>query len=136
MFERINWQPDRKELQRFAAAMLIGFSLLALLSAWRAKGIGQSSIVLTAIGVSLAIAAFIPKLGRVAYLAVYLPTSVVGHIVSSIVLTLIFFLVFTPLGLVMRFMGKDFLQQRRPKQQAGWKRVATVKTEESYYRQF
>src|SRR4051794_10109133 len=123
MFERVNWHPDRKELQRFARAMLIGFSLLALLSAWRAKGIAQSSIVLVAIGVSLAIAAFIPKLGRVTYLAVYLSTSVVGHVVSSIVLALIFFLVFTPLGMFMRLVGKDLLQQRRPKQRAGWKRV-------------
>ena len=136
MLERINWHPDGRELRRFAVAMLSGFSVLALLSAWRAKGIAQSSVVLAAIGVSLAIAAFIPKLGRVAYLAVYVSSGVVGHLVSSVVLALIFFLVFTPLGILMRLMGKDLLQQRRPKQPAGWKRVATVKTKDSYYRQF
>ena len=136
MLERVNWHPNQKELRRFAVAMLIGFSVLALLSAWRAKGIAQSAIVLAAIGVSLAIAAFIPKLGRAAYLAVYVSSSVVGHVVSSVVLALIFFLVFTPVGLFMRLLGKDPLQQRRPKQQVGWKRVVTVKTEDSYYRQF
>lgn len=136
MFERINWQPDRKELRRFAVAMLSGFSVLAALSIWRNKGVTQTTIVLVAIGVSLAIAAFIPKLGRLAYLAVYLSTSVVGHVVSTVVLTLIFFLVFTPLGILMRLLGKDLLQQRRPKQQAGWKRIVAVKTEDSYYRQF
>ena len=136
MLERVNWHPDGRELRRFAVAMLIGFSLMALLSAWRAKGLAQSSVVLAAIGFSLAIAAFIPKLGRVAYLAVYVSSSFVGHVVSNIVLALIFFLVFTPLGILMRLMGKDLLQQRRPKQQSGWKRVARVKTEDSYYRQF
>ena len=45
-------------------------SLLGLFAAWRAKEIGNASILLWGIGVTLAIAAFVPKLNRVAYLAV------------------------------------------------------------------
>ena len=116
--------------------MLIGFSLLGLFAAWRAKGIGNGSIILWGIGVSLAIAAFVPKLNRVAYLGVYLPTSMMGYVVSNVILTLMFFLVITPLGILLRVMGKDLLQQRRPKQKVGWTPVKAVKTEDSYYRQF
>lgn len=135
-FQHVKWRPDSKELRRFAVAMLVGFSLLGLFAAWRAKEIGDTSIVLWTIGVSLAIAAFVPKLGRVAYLGVYLPTSILGYFVSNVLLALMFFLVITPLGTLMRLMGKDLLQQRRPKQKMGWTPIKGVKTEDSYYRQF
>lgn len=116
--------------------MLIGFAVLGLLSAWRGGGIGTASIVLWSVGVLLAIAAFIPGLGRLAYLAVYLPTSIIGFVVSNVLLALMFFLVITPLGIILKLMGKDLLQQRRQTDASQWTPVKGVKTEDSYYRQF
>ena len=135
-FQHVKWRPDARELRRFAIAMLIGFFVLGALSAWRAKGIGTGSVVLWSIGVSLAVAAFVPKLGRIAYLAVYLPTSIIGYVVSNVMLTVMFFLVITPLGVFMKLMGKDVLQQRRPDRTTQWTPVKETKTEDSYYRQF
>jgi len=136
-FQHVNWRPDARELRRFAIAMLIGFTILGLLSAWRGKGIGTPSIVLWSLGVVLAVAAFIPGLGRMAYLAVYLPTSIIGYVVSNVLLALMFLVVITPLGLILKLMGKDILQQqRRPKERTGWMPVKSTKTEDSYYRQF
>ena len=132
-FQHVKWRPDARELRRFAIAMLIGFGLLGLLAAWRAKGVGTGPIVLWSIGVLLAIAAFVPRLGRVAYLAVYLPTSIIGYVVSHIILALIFFFVITPLGIILRLMGKDLLQR---KEKLGWIPVKEVKSKDSYYRQF
>jgi Saxitoxin biosynthesis operon protein SxtJ len=135
-FQHVKWQPDARELRRFAIAMLVGFFVLGVLSAWRAKGIGSGSVVLWTIGAALAIAAFVPKLGRIAYLAVYLPTSIIGYVVSNVMLTLMFFLVITPLGIVMKLMGKDLLQQQRPNRTTQWTPVKETKNEDSYYRQF
>jgi len=91
---------------------------------------------LWSIGVVLAIAAFIPGLGRVAYLAVYLPTSIIGYVVSNVILAVMFFLVITPLGIILKLIGKDLLQQRRQKTTSQWTPVKCEKTEDSYYRQF
>ena len=135
-FQHVKWRPDTRELRRFAVAMLIGFSLLGLFSVWRASGITTGAIILWSIGVVLAIAAFVPKLGRVAYLSVYLPTSVIGYVVSHVILTLMFFLLITPLGIILRLMGKDPLQQRRGKHKTAWTSVKRAKNEDSYYRQF
>jgi hypothetical protein len=136
-FQHVKWRPDARELRRFAIAMLIGFTILGLLTAWRGKSIGTASIVLWSVGVVLAVAAFIPRLGRIAYLAVYLPTSIIGYVVSNVLLALMFLLVITPLGLILKLMGKDLLQQqRRPKDRTGWLAVKTTKTDDSYYRQF
>jgi len=106
------------------------------LSTWRAKGIGTGAIVLWSIGAALAVAAFVPKLGRIAYLTVYLPTSIIGYVVSNVMLTLMFFLVITPLGIVLKLTGKDLLQQRRQNRTTQWTPVKETKTEDSYYRQF
>ena len=135
-FQHVKWRPDARELRRFAIAMLIGFFVLGVLSAWKTKGVHMGSIVLWSIGASLAVTAFVPKLGRIAYLAVYLPTSIIGYVVSNVMLTLMFFLVITPLGIVMKLMGKDVLQQRRPDRPTQWTPVKETKNEESYYRQF
>jgi hypothetical protein len=135
-FQHVKWRPDARELRRFAIAMLVGFFVLGALSAWRARGVSTGSVVLWSIGMSLAVAAFVPKLGRIAYLAVYLPTSIIGYVVSNVMLTLMFFLVITPLGIVMKLMGKDVLQQRRPERTTQWTSVKETKNEDSYYRQF
>lgn len=135
-FQHVKWRPDAGELRRFAIAMLIGFFVLGALSAWKTKGIGTGSIVLWSIGVTLAVAAFVPKLGRIAYLAVYLPTSIIGYVVSNVMLALMFFLVVTPLGFIIKLMGKDVLQQRRQKRETQWLPVKETKNEDSYYRQF
>ena len=132
-FQHVKWNPDATELRRFAVAMLIGFAVLGLLAAWRAGGISTGAIVLWSTGVVLAVAAVVPKLGRLAYLAVYLPTSIIGYVVSTVILTLMFFLVITPLGILLRLLGQDLLQQQRQKR---WTPVTRVKTEDSYYRQF
>ena len=116
--------------------MLIGFSVLGLLAAWRASGISTGAIVLWSIGMFLAGAAFVPKLGRIAYLGVYLPTSIIGFVVSNVILTLMFFLVITPLGIILRLMGKDFLRQQRQKDKSQWMPVNGAKSEDRYYRQF
>lgn len=135
-FQHVKWQPDARELRRFAIAMLIGFFVLGALSVWRARGIGTGSVVLWSIGVTLAGAAFVPKLGRIAYLAVYLPTSIIGYVVSNVMLALMFFLVITPLGFILKLTGKDVLQQRRQRRETQWTPVKETKTEDSYYRQF
>lgn len=135
-FQHVKWRPDAAELRRFAISMLVGFSLLGLFAAWRAKEIGTGPIVLWSIGLLLAIAAFVPRLGRVAYLAVYLPTSIMGYFVSHVLLALMFFFVITPLGITLRLVGKDPLQQRRQGHKTGWTPIKVVKNDNSYYRQF
>jgi polyferredoxin len=46
-----------------------------------------------------------------------------GHIVSTLILTGLFFLVVTPLGWVARLMGRDFLQRKKePESDTYWQR--------------
>lgn len=137
-FQHVKWRPDRAELRRFAVAMLVGFALLGGLAAWRAGDLlAARPLVLWGAGLTLAAAALVPGLGRLAYLGVYLPTSLIGYIVSHVLMILIFFLVFLPTGLALRLMRKDVLRLRPPRgRRAAWAEIETGGEARRYYSQF
>jgi hypothetical protein len=135
-FKRVKWQPDASELRKFSIAMLVGFAVLGALSALRHHGVQWGSISLWSLGAVLAIAAWIPGLGRIAYLAVYVPSSFIGHFVSKIVLFFVFFLVFVPIGVLLRLLGKDLLRLRPATPRASWTPMNSLKSSNRYYRQF
>ncbi len=61
----------------------------------------------------------------------------IGMIVSGVVLSLIFFLVFGAVGLVLRLLRKDLLDQRfEPGKKSYWSRRTYVFDKENYKRQF
>lgn len=88
------------------------------------------------LGFGLAVAALIPGLGRAAYLAVYLPTNFIGYFVSKVLLFFIFFLVFVPIGALLKLLGKDLLRLKPKAPRAVWGPVKSVRDPNRYYRQF
>jgi hypothetical protein len=135
-FQHLNWHPERTELRQFAWAMLVGFALLGLLAAARAWSFGSATWLLWLAGAALAGGALVPGLGRYVYLFVYVPVSMLGYVVSHLVLTLIFFLVFAPLGALLNLLGYDLLQRRQPRGQSNWRALAPQRSNERYYHQF
>jgi hypothetical protein len=64
---------------------------------------------------------------------------VLGLLVSTLLLALLFYLVVTPVGLLARLCGKDFLQRRISRGAASyWIRrdPSVVRTPDDYERQF
>lgn len=135
-FQHVQWQPDRAELRRFAGGMLLGFGVLGLIVALRRHQLAAPTLILWGIGLGLAVGAMIPGLGRAVYLAVYLPTSVIGFGVSHLLLTLIFVGVVTPTGVALRLMGKDLLRRQPPQESSLWIPREESPSRSSYYRQF
>lgn len=135
-FQHVQWDPSKKELRKFGRAMLIGFAVIGLLVAWRRHGIGTPTLTLWNIGAALAVAAVVPVLGKFAYLVVYVATGIVGFVISRIVLTVIFFLLFTPLGFLLKLTGKDFLHSRRNQAGTEWIAHPGVRDRKSFYHQF
>jgi hypothetical protein len=46
---------------------------------------------------------------------------VLGHVMSRLILTLLFYLVVTPIGLVLRLMGKDLLDRKWNGRESYWR---------------
>lgn len=58
----------------------------------------------------IAIGAVLPRVLKYVYIAWMSVAFVLGFIMTRVILTLLFFLIVTPIGLVARLFGKDFLQ--------------------------
>jgi hypothetical protein len=117
--------------------MLGGFAVLGGLAAWRAGQVGPTALTFWGAGVLLAATAILPAIGRLAYLAVYIPSSLIGYVVSHAVLALTFYLVFLPIGLALRVLGKDLLRLQQPRRtNTMWSPHVADRDAASYLRQF
>jgi hypothetical protein len=60
-----------------------------------------------------------------------------GRLISPIVLGAIFFLIFTPVGLIMRLVGRDELKLKRRATKTHWQAMtSSEQTETSFKNQF
>ena len=119
MFGKINWDPTKREIRYFAVTLLIAAvvfsSLLLALGKYRAAGwLGGVGAFLSLVGY------IVPTIGRLIYFLWMGVTYVLGRIVSPIVIAIIFYLVVTPMGVIMRIGGKDALRLKKPKGEASY----------------
>jgi carbamoyltransferase len=122
-------------LWRFA--FTIGTVLISLggLMLWRHRTAGWPLLALAALLLALAI--FAPGQLRVVYRAWMALAFVLGWLMSRILLTLVFFLVVTPIGLVQRFCGKRALELRfQTGETSYWKTHVGAPPSQEYERQF
>ena len=112
---------DAPALKRFAGVMA---SVLLAAAAWffifrREAGTTLWLILLQLIIVAAALMR--PSLLRPFYLAWMTLAFTLGAVVSRLILTLLYFLIITPIGLGLRLFGKDPLQRRwRQKKTSHW----------------
>ena len=86
----------------------------------------------------IAFGAVWPSALKYPYIAWMTMAFALGFVMSHVILTMFFFLLVTPIGLLARLFGKDFLNQKLdPQATTHWiLREAKTKTPESYERQF
>ena len=135
-FAHVNWTPNAGELRKFALSMVIGFGIIGAYVAIRNGAVVPSSLTLWAVGGGLAAGAMIPGVGRYVYLAVYVATGAVGYVISRVLLTAIFYALFTPIGLILRLTGKDLLRLRRNPGSTEWIAHRVAADRRRYCRQF
>ena len=99
-----------RNLRKFGLVVGGVFGLLAVWFWWRGKAFYPYVLIP---GVSLVVFGLIwPKLLKQVYVIWMSLALVLGLIVSTALLTILFYLVVTPVGLVARLSGKDFLSQK------------------------
>lgn len=105
---------SRKALRSFG--LLVGGVVLAIAAVvlWR-KGWspGTAVYVLSAIGGALVLlGATVPSALKPLYSAWMALAVVLGFIMTRVILTLVFYLIVTPIGLIMRAVGRDPLNRK------------------------
>jgi polyferredoxin len=126
-----------KELRKFGLTVGAVFILLAAWCGWRHKPAAPYFLIP---GLPLVLAGMArPKVLRPVYVAWMALAFGLGLIVSTILLTLFFYAIVTPIGWVARMAGKDFLSRRLdPKASSYWlhRDLSKPKAKVDFERQF
>lgn len=135
----IEWRPDKKKLQQFGWAAVVGFPLLAWLVS-RKLPAWSDEVLTTGIGMGVicGVLSFLsPRVLIPVYWIMMGLASVIGPVVGLVVLGVIFFLVVTPIAFLFRIMGRDELRIRTDSSsQTCWLPAPEAGDAASYFRQF
>lgn len=108
----INKNPSKKELSWFGLLMAAFFGIVGLLARYQFGSVAASR-VLWAVGVAVPVVYYaVPALRLRIYRGWLYATYPIGWVVSHVLLGAIYYLVFTPVGLLLRLFGKDPMTRR------------------------
>jgi hypothetical protein len=125
-----------KELRKFAMIMFIGFGVLGALVLWRR---GETGFALWGIGVLILAMGFIrPAILGPIYRGWMVLAMTLGLVMTHLILAVIYYVVFTPTGMVMRMVGRDPLQLKFDRNSGSYwiKKQSVEFTREQYERMF
>jgi len=142
-FKEVSWNPDLRERRKFALSLVIGFPCIAvvlLVLGWlRGKGWNLSLAAIIG-GGGLAIGLLLlalPQIARPFYVAWYFVACCIGTVVGNLALAIVFFVLVTGLGLLMRALGRRPVRKTFDKRAATyWQDAEHVDDPNRYYRQF
>ncbi|MEE9166401.1 MAG: SxtJ family membrane protein [Candidatus Neomarinimicrobiota bacterium] len=102
---------SNKAIRKFGVVIAVGLGSVGTFVFLRTNNL-YSALWLWGIGLLFLILGFIlPPVARPFYRLWMLIAYLLGGFVSQIILTLLFYFVLTPIGLVLRLMGKDLLSK-------------------------
>ena len=142
----LDLSPDARKLRQFGWIALAGFGLLALL-AWSealvfAFGLGGARVgvaaSLVAIGVLSGLFSLLaPRANLPLYVGITLLAFPIGFVLSYVILGTLFYLVITPVGLLVRLAGRDPMGRRFERDASSyWVDARPARSKESYFKQF
>jgi hypothetical protein len=133
----IQWHPTRKELRAFSALLIIFCAVVAGMILYRT---GNSTLpaIIAAAGLAIGAIGYIwPAFARPVYVAWMIVAFPIGWLVSHLLLASIFFLVFTPIGWLLRATGHDAMKRKKNDSQSSyWETRPTPRKPADYFRQF
>ena len=129
------WYPDKKQLRQFAVFSLPGFALIGVIARWKFDAPAMA-YALWVLGVLIFLVGLASPLAvRPVYtllMAIALP---IGWLVSNLLLRVLFYGIFIPVGLILRLFGRDPLRLKRPDSTSYWLDRQPPEDVASYYRQ-
>jgi len=127
--------PKARTLRQFAGLCLIFGAGLAGWRAWHASFTVPAAAVAVAGGVIGLVGLIRPAAIRPIYTGWMMAVFPIGWTMSRLMVGLMFFVVFTPVALVFRLLGRDALQLKRSSRGSYWSAKAAADGAASYLRQ-
>ncbi len=127
-------QSSKTDLRKFGYTLGIAFGLLAGYFLWRGK---PFALYVLALAVILLLFGFMaPTLLRPVQKAWMTLALLMGWVMTRVILVIVFYLVITPIGFVVRLSGKDFMNRSFPGREGSYWLDHAERVKEDYERQF
>jgi len=133
----INRHPSRRELMWFGAIFALFFGVVGAIVLWRSGSMNAAGVI-WGIAAAVAIVFYaLPPVRRPIYLGWMYAAFPIGWTISHLMLAAIFYLLFTPIGLVMRLLGHDPVQRTSdPDAATYWQPHRPADDPERYFKQY
>jgi hypothetical protein len=133
----LNLNPSRKELKWFSIGLVIFSGLVGWFVYHKSGSMGWTLGVAGTIAALGLIGCAIPTVARWVYVPWVLAAYPIGWTVSHVLLGVIFYLIVTPMGLLMRLLGRDPMQRKfDPDARTYWISRPQNQDVSRYFRQF
>ena len=127
-------QSSKADLRKFGYTVGIAFGIFSGYFFWRGKPFALYVLALAAL---LLLFGFIaPTLLRPVQKAWMTLALLMGWVMTRVILAIVFYLVITPIGLVLRLTGKDFMNRAFPGKEGSYWLDHAERVKEDYERQF
>jgi hypothetical protein len=130
----INWNPTDRQLRQFGAISFVAVPVITWFwdANWTAIGIAA------AVGAAICLVGwFFPRGLQPLFVGLMVVTYPIGLVVGELLMMMIYYGVFLPIGCVFRLMGRDPLERHIDRQAATYWQTKKHSTDPaSYFRQF
>jgi hypothetical protein len=133
----INFNPTDKTLRQFAGLALVVFGTLSVVE-YQLRGRPTLAVAYAAAALLIGLPGLIvPKAVKPVFVGWSVVAFPIGFVVSTVVLLLLYWVVFTPIAVFFRLTGRDVLDRRKPAAATAshWKSRPVVVDKRSYFRQ-
>ena len=133
----VDWKPGNKDLRIFATLFVVFSGLVGAVLYFKHSMVLLPKILWIAGPIVGLLGIVLPRLVWPLYVAMMAVALPIGMVVSTVLMTVIYFLVLTPIGWLIRLLGHDAMGRKRDSvAKTYWiERPATIKARR-YFRQF
>lgn len=126
---------DEKTLGNFGLLFFVVLGAMAGVSYW--KGSSHWPWFIAGSGLFLILGLFFPYLLKSFYRVWMVFAHLLGWIMTRVIVTLTFFLIFTPVGIILRMLGKDLLNKRIDRSASTyWRKREPISDKSRYLKQY
>ena len=132
----INKNPSRKDLMFFGAVFPVFFGVIASVVYFALEAQVLATWIAGVAGTVTAVFFIIPPLRVPLYLGWIYLAFPIGWTVSHLLMLMVYFVVLTPIGLVMRLLGRDPMKRALDRTSVSYFEAHETAATERYFRQF
>lgn len=139
----MNWKPEDRVLRQFGWLTFVAVPFLGWMFMHRPNPLaldpGQTKVMLTLLGIGLVIAiagTVRPQSIKYLFIGLSLAALPIGMVVSELIMLLIYFVVFLPVAIVFKLIGRDALERKIDRNaKTYWQPKVLSGRPDSYFRQ-